>query len=103
LEDVAQLEKPKKARMASLAASGVDVVLYAAYGIRDTSLRRNRIIDNIKIEAAVVEGLEKSLSGAGNKSERKAIAADLELSKRKTGELEATLEGFDAALKKQFD
>ncbi|MDR1310130.1 MAG: hypothetical protein LBL95_09605, partial [Deltaproteobacteria bacterium] len=102
LDDFAGFDQLKAADLASQAESGFHAVLYAAYGIRDTSLRRVRVHDSIRREESLIEHKEKALGLTGSKAERAAIAEEVAQSRGRVAELEGAMAELEVAMARQF-
>jgi hypothetical protein len=77
-------------------------VLYAAYGIRDTSLRRNMAITNAASEEAILVGLQTELKAARGAKDRAGLGAQIAERQKKIQAAGASVDDFQVALENQF-
>jgi hypothetical protein len=101
LKDFTEYNEIKAAESAEQAQSLFNSVLFAAYGLRDTSLRQNKILSQIEHERAIIVDLNvdieerKKATVEENKAQIEQIQATITA-------LEATIADFNVALENQF-
>jgi hypothetical protein len=116
LDDFTRFNEIKAIESGEQAQALFNSVLYAAYGLRDTSLRRNRNFSLILLEQSNIIGFNKELTSlkeaalqTDNKEEitdiNKAIDdfnSQITVSQQKIEELKIIVDNFNVALDNQF-
>jgi formylglycine-generating enzyme required for sulfatase activity len=77
-------------------------VLYAAYGIRDTSLRRNLAVNRIRLLGLDLEDAESALRAAANKAERARAREGADVVRQAVDDSREGLKQFQISLESQF-
>jgi hypothetical protein len=90
------------AEKAAQAQALYDSVLYAAYGIRDTSLRRNRVYSLIRHEQASLDNLNQNLESTRDPAAKAELGNQIAQSQQTIATLTTSFNDFAPALENQF-
>ncbi|MDR2300882.1 MAG: SUMF1/EgtB/PvdO family nonheme iron enzyme [Deltaproteobacteria bacterium] len=102
LRDFANYNELKAIETKDQAKTLFDSVLFAAYGIRDTSLRRNQVISNLIRERAFLDYYMDNLKSTKNAQKKAEIQDLINQSNQVIATLTPEVAEFNAALENQF-